>query len=200
MWYLPQGSKDSPKTNLVQCWFPGYHSDVGGTADRKKAEAEIDEIAFAWMCDQVGSYLTFDGQALFKYFYSRIQKNAWGSGKLTDSMTFAYRVPGSGGQAIRTPKQYKSEGDTNECVHPSVWHRMTTRSDYDPPALLGWKHEEGEKGKGFRWVKRAKDGTIVLEMPEYQIPKKPLKDSVEPLDRSLAPAAHLKTLDAAWGV
>ena len=99
MWHLPQGYK----TNLIQCWFPGYHSDVGGTADRNKEEAEIDEIAFAWMCDQVGRYLTFDPPALDKYFHSRIPKNAWGSGKFTDSMTFTYRLPGSGGPRSERP-------------------------------------------------------------------------------------------------
>lgn len=196
MWHLPRGSK----VNLVQCWFPGYHSDIGGTADRNKAAAEIDEIAFAWMCDQVGSHLTFDRQALFKYFYSEKHKNAWGSGKLTDSMTWGYLMPGFGGAAVRTPGQYKLECKTHEFIHPSVWHRMNTSSNYKPPALKGWRREEGEKGLGYRWVNRAKDGTIVVEIPEYMIPKQPLKDAVEPLDRVLAPADHLTTLDTAWGI
>lgn len=77
---------------------------------------------------------------------------------------------------------------------------MKTGSDYGPSALREWKHEGGEKGIGFRWVKRAKDGKIVLQMLEYKIPKQPLKDSVEPLDRSLASAEHINTLDAAWKI
>jgi hypothetical protein len=68
LWYIP---KDTPEgslwkeTRLLQCWFPGYHANVGGgTTGEGKDDSDIDEITFAWMCDLVKPYLTFDREAI----------------------------------------------------------------------------------------------------------------------------------------
>lgn len=210
MWYLPPARTATTTTTLRQCWFPGYHADVGGgTTESKKDEAEIDEIAFAWMVDQVRPLgLAFDGQALFKYYLSKMHLNEWGKGLLTDTMSYAYYLPGAGGAQVRTPGRYRpddgSAGVTCEVVHPSVWHRVVATKArgagkaYKPAALDEWEHVPGEAGVGYRWVRKGKDGKVVSEIPEYRIPKLPLEESIGSLDRHLAPKELLKELDESW--
>jgi hypothetical protein len=76
LWYLDSSCLDKegkPKVNLKQCWFPGYHADIGG--QREKGDSDInsvDEIAFAWMCDQLFGHLQLSGTALQKYILFRI--------------------------------------------------------------------------------------------------------------------------------
>jgi hypothetical protein len=68
LWYIPKetpGGKLWKETRLLQCWFPGYHANVGGgTTGEGKDDNDIDEITFAWMCDLVKPYLTFDRDAI----------------------------------------------------------------------------------------------------------------------------------------
>lgn len=87
MWYL----SDDTTTDLVQCWFPGYHSDVGGaTTEGKKDVTKIDEITFVWICDQVAPSLDLNGQSLFQHILSRKLLETWGKGRITDSMSLGY--------------------------------------------------------------------------------------------------------------
>jgi len=67
LWYL---DPDNTSTRLTQCWFPGYHADVGGgtVSGPLVDDAEIAEVTFAWMVDQVSSMLTMDSDALNRYF------------------------------------------------------------------------------------------------------------------------------------
>ncbi|KAI5458851.1 peptidoglycan binding domain-containing protein [Mariannaea sp. PMI_226] len=61
-----------PIVNLKQCWFPGYHSDVGGHSEGSIDTNSVDEIAFAWMCDQLHGLLQLSGTALQKYILFRL--------------------------------------------------------------------------------------------------------------------------------
>lgn len=100
--------------NLKQCWFPGYHSDVGGHSRGAVDNNSVDEIAFSWMCDQLFGLLQLSGTALQKYILFRIgisgfdTKNksirdlsaawksiAWSDGELenTNSFTSLWWVP-----------------------------------------------------------------------------------------------------------
>ncbi|KAI0502742.1 peptidoglycan binding domain-containing protein [Xylaria bambusicola] len=75
LWYLDSccmGEDNKPKVNLKQCWFPGYHSDVGGHSASNIDTNSVDEIAFAWMCDQLFGLLQLSGTALQKYILFRI--------------------------------------------------------------------------------------------------------------------------------
>ncbi|KAI1269164.1 peptidoglycan binding domain-containing protein [Xylariaceae sp. FL1019] len=74
LWYLdsPCWDGDKPKVNLKQCWFPGYHSDIGGHSSSSLDTNSVDEIAFAWMCDQIFGLLQLSGNALQKYILFRI--------------------------------------------------------------------------------------------------------------------------------
>ncbi|PMD19920.1 hypothetical protein NA56DRAFT_574685, partial [Hyaloscypha hepaticicola] len=60
IWYLEPKFKD--KVNLKQCWFPGYHGEVGGgvAGPLGRNRLAIEDITLAWMCDQVDGLLTFD--------------------------------------------------------------------------------------------------------------------------------------------
>lgn len=40
-------------TKLKQCWFPGYHGDIGGHSDADCETNSIDLLTFAWMIDQL---------------------------------------------------------------------------------------------------------------------------------------------------
>ncbi|SMQ53762.1 unnamed protein product [Zymoseptoria tritici ST99CH_1A5] len=51
-WHI---TPECSKVDLRQCWFPGYHSDIGGHADAKSDTNSVDEITFAWMVDQISS-------------------------------------------------------------------------------------------------------------------------------------------------
>lgn len=76
MWKIkkgPQGQK--PATQLVQCWFPGAHVNVGGgssnnVVDEKaqskpKGDAEqLATITYAWMLDRIRPHLALDQDAL----------------------------------------------------------------------------------------------------------------------------------------
>jgi hypothetical protein len=67
LWYIPNTEEKAllKETRLVQCWFPGYHANIGGgTTGEGKDDNDIDEITFAWMCDLVKPYLTFDREAI----------------------------------------------------------------------------------------------------------------------------------------
>ncbi|KAI0967915.1 peptidoglycan binding domain-containing protein [Xylaria arbuscula] len=75
LWYLDSScihENSKPKVNLKQCWFPGYHSDVGGHSKGSIDTNSVDEIAFAWMCDQLFGLLQLSGSALQKYILFRI--------------------------------------------------------------------------------------------------------------------------------
>ena len=72
LWYLPERSE----TNLIQCWFPGVHINIGGGSDdslkeiqQSKGDLEsMANITFAWMVDRVRevSLLSFEMGFMFR--------------------------------------------------------------------------------------------------------------------------------------
>ena len=180
MWYLDK--QFGTNCDLRQCWFPGYHADVGGgTTAGKEDKSAIDEVSLAWMCDQVDGLLTFDKKAVEKYLLKSKQnedsEEVWGSGEIVDPCSLAYSMNIAGGDVLRTPGMYhknmqshkkRVNGDfaTNETMHPLIRHRMeTTHDKYDPPALKehggvryakspAWVYEdEGDSGNGATWIR-----------------------------------------------
>ncbi|OJD29619.1 peptidoglycan binding domain containing protein [Diplodia corticola] len=152
MWYLDHPESDyGATTDLKQCWFPGFHADIGGgTTDNKSTQTSgIDQITLAWMCDQVDGLLEFDKTAckalLFKDELSS-GRTEWAEEDTHDSIGW-YKLPAAGGDVVRTPGMYKKKlanktcarkkGDfvTNETVHPSVRWRMSKKTNYNPPAF-----------------------------------------------------------------
>jgi hypothetical protein len=173
MWYLdPNYGK---KCNLKQCWFPGYHADVGGgTTAGKIDESSIDEVALAWMCDQVDGLLTFDKQAVLKYLDKKEDKNYdaedWGRGVIKDPISVVYKLNSMGGDVLRTPGQYHKnlkekhkrigpDFATNETMHPVLKHRMEEMGKkYDPPAFKEHGGVRYEKSPGWQWQDNSETG------------------------------------------
>ncbi|KAK4224137.1 hypothetical protein QBC38DRAFT_538669 [Podospora fimiseda] len=80
LWYLDHSclhEDGSPKVNLKQVWFPGYHSDVGGHSKGSIDTNSVDEITFAWMCDQVYGMLQFSMEVMMRYIFLRIGQIKW---------------------------------------------------------------------------------------------------------------------------
>ena len=75
LWNMPG---DNHRTNLIQCWFPGVHVNIGGGSDdglKRAPKGDLESMAnttFAWMVDRCRPFLHFDDQVLFfvinKYF------------------------------------------------------------------------------------------------------------------------------------
>ncbi|TVY57918.1 Uncharacterized protein LCER1_G001167 [Lachnellula cervina] len=144
LWEWPDNDQNLKK--LKQCWFPGVHSNVGGSYP----DAGISNITLAWMISQLeetdGGILTFDPTYLDwlqdmnnKYYIKQKEPiRPWALGKLYDSAPhntvkgiFAGLAP-----IVRTPGRYHVVDDktglqtnislknTCECIHPSVRIRM----------------------------------------------------------------------------
>lgn len=71
LWYLPKGVH----TNLIQCWFPGYHINIGGGSESTmKHYGDMESMAnlsLVWMIDQVRKFtdLTFETYALAQFYH-----------------------------------------------------------------------------------------------------------------------------------
>lgn len=148
IWELDDGGK----TNLKQVWFPGAHSNVGGSYP----DYGMANISLAWMMDQLSGntrnlstefdpldWIKFDRNAIdvcFKHtnrFYKSQadgdEYRGWAMGKVYDSNTFPQSLAGS---AVRTPGLYRETdydtgkytekylGTTNEYIHSSVRARI----------------------------------------------------------------------------
>lgn len=170
-------------TNLIQCWFPGYHINIGGGSDhslknRKGDFESMANITFAWMVDRVQQYtsLGFSEDAMFDVIeryatnistvikeenplkdenHNQVYKG-WGIGPDVDSMD---TLQSAAGTITRTPAQYiQGERITNECVHPVVAFALdkSTTSTWNPKALKGFQRipNPDAKKKGFVWQKK----------------------------------------------
>ena len=131
---------------LKQCWFPGSHSNIGGSWP----DAGISNITLAWMISQLedtdGGILSFDPeyldfvQDLNNEYYAKVPEpiRPWGFGKLYDSSLVDGAVTFTEALApiTRTPGRYSQisteDGkptqqrltNTNECIHRCVRVRM----------------------------------------------------------------------------
>lgn len=141
--------KDSScSTNLKQVWFPGAHSNVGGSY----ADTGTADITLAWMMDQLAGntmnrkcdfrdkdWIKFDEEYISQWYdcqldwYKRhraMRYRDWAMGKVYDSLTFPQSLAG---KKIRQPGQYSRTHyetgkpdlahplrHTNEHIHASV--------------------------------------------------------------------------------
>ncbi|KAF7979874.1 hypothetical protein HWV62_40649 [Athelia sp. TMB] len=154
LWSLPTGKEPydrdfiyiggARKCNLKQCWFPGDHSDVGGShADAKRGD--FSDIALAWMVDQCRGLLAFDEPASFL-----VPNSLWAAQPIHD---FRFTdVSGLAGTRYRAPGEYVDPNPggkaahhslTNETIHPSVRMRFlksaTVKPAWAPVALNGFR-------------------------------------------------------------
>lgn len=154
-------------SNLQQVWFPGAHSNVGGSYE----DAGMANITLAWMMDQLSGntmehpedfthhdWIQFDEELLKAWYdcssdWAEEHKDpiykGWARGKVYDSCTFPQSLAG---QKTRTPGRYHGtfyeSGDvdprrllenTNEHIHSSVRARID----------VGGRDVEPESSPGF---------------------------------------------------
>ncbi|KAI7125671.1 hypothetical protein KC324_g17648, partial [Hortaea werneckii] len=122
-------------SNLQQVWFPGAHSNIGGSYE----DAGMANITLAWMMDQLAGntmehpedfrhhdWIQFDDELLDTW--------GWARGKIYDSNAFPQSLAG---QKTRLPGRYHGTfyesgnedphrllEDTNEYIHSSVRARI----------------------------------------------------------------------------
>lgn len=172
LWTLPPGA---PKPNLVQCWFPGVHINVGGGSDNKNGDLEfMANTTFAWMIDRCSPLLDFNLEAIIHLLTShsktvddilsqysqasdsqilqaaKYTRSFWSGGPIVDSFEGPmYRTQGS---LVRTPGIYYTYELTNECIHPIVHYMQMHCQDYSPKALEDFKripYKRGSQDCGF---------------------------------------------------
>ncbi|KAG9921928.1 SDA1-domain-containing protein, partial [Aureobasidium melanogenum] len=164
VWEKPEGSH----TYLKQTWFPGAHSNVGGSYD----DTATADISLAWMMDQLSGgtqdstdtpldkkdwiefyddYLDTQ-QALNKVWYdSNPPVRGWSLGTIYNSFTFPQSLAG---RLIRTPGRYRVTNpltgmqkhggvlmrDTQEFIHASVRARMDLGGSASEPKPGRWSN------------------------------------------------------------
>lgn len=123
VWERPEGQR-LPKV-LKQCWFPGVHSDIGGSY----ADTDLANVTLCWMVSQLDGLIDFelnyvwkqvrlgiemhekekkekehDNRAAGTEVFSVPAPRPWGLGKIHNSMTLFFRL---GGSQVRTPGEYR---------------------------------------------------------------------------------------------
>lgn len=150
---------NAKQTVLKQCWFPGVHSNVGGSYQSE----HIADIALGWIVDQCiihGNLLNFDRYALYRIIDRHLhpEKNTdafhggvvreypgWGAGTVYDSfkgskwyVTWQYRAPGNyikdeahpGRNNTDHPGRYSAWGLPSWTDMTSWFRKKPTDSDY----------------------------------------------------------------------
>lgn len=157
------------ETNLIQCWFPCVHINIGGGNEdglKKTPKGDLESMAnttFAWMVDRCRPYLHFEERVLAfvtaQYFEvlskltsrsNETQKVGWGVGPYQKDIKGL--VPTVIGEEVRTPGYYPDKPDTQECIHPVVFHAQQNQN-YASKALEGFKRISNGDGQGHLWVK-----------------------------------------------
>lgn len=156
LWELPDDARNLKK--LKQCWFPGVHSNIGGSYP----DAGISNITLAWMISQLedhdGGILAFDHDYLDQvqewntegYAQRKEPVRPWGMGRLYDSASPNNVLTAAQGinPITRTPGQYHQIDvhsglpnnvpltNTNEYIHRCVRVRIDgggLGTEDDPP-------------------------------------------------------------------
>lgn len=126
LWYLEPGLEDH--CGLRQCWFPGYHSDIGGGNI-----CSIEYLTLAWMCNQVDGLISFD-EASARAFLPAVQSTAkWAATMTKDSCSWLYSFNIAGSSIFRTPGSYHKKLE-NEQLDPDI--ERVTRERMQPAIQL----------------------------------------------------------------
>jgi len=163
------------KPELLQCWFPGHHSDVGGG----DSDHKIPNLALVWMLDQIISRGLLDFNIDFiKKICANTRNNAdpgWTNNKDPFYSSFVPTILWSLlGSRLRTPGRdpiptgpngVEPGSKTNETMHFSVREKML-ETKLSPPskALKGYQYDK--KQKAWTWTKDPAQHPI----PEFAYP------------------------------
>lgn len=171
LWNLPpkkSGAQDE-QTNLIQCWFPGVHINVGGGSTdglRKTPKGDLESMSnttFAWMVDRCRPFLRFEEKVLSfitQQYFEKLEKltersidkstSGWGVGPYQKDFKGLPNM--IAGEQVRTPGHYKDKPDSREYIHPVVFHAMNDQK-YASKALEGFRRVSNGEGQGHSWVK-----------------------------------------------
>ena len=143
LWVPAEPPKRSGPTDLMQVWFPGAHSDVGGGYP----ERGLSEITLEWMMQKAqAAGLKFDASAVRAH---AIRPDPLA--KRHESKTGLYRLtPGSDrviGLISKTSgsSEQALNADPTQSVHESVLTRWDSDSEYRPPALRDYFKRTGDR-------------------------------------------------------
>jgi uncharacterized protein (DUF2235 family) len=132
LWIQSPEAEAAGTQKLVQVWFPGVHSNVGGGYE----EHGLSDVALAWMAGQVDPLLALD----VEYLKTRQdRRNGWGLGRIYDSAAGAWKLRGT---TIRRPFTTQPQNATFEELHASLAERRGPNAacvpaPYDCPGLGG---------------------------------------------------------------
>jgi hypothetical protein len=156
IWEKPEGQR-WPKI-LKQCWFPGVHSDIGGSYP----DTDLANLTLCWMVSQLDPFIEFEKDYIWKQMRLSIERHEreieqikasgstqpipklrpWGLGKIHNSMSFFFRL---GGSKVRTPGEYcqpiraSKDGTLKYIIKRSAYH-LTLHfggKEKEMPRLLG---------------------------------------------------------------
>ncbi|KAL9094318.1 MAG: hypothetical protein Q9165_003459 [Trypethelium subeluteriae] len=160
LWHLARAMLDKPNTpNLVQCWFPGVHINIGGGSTEEIKDdtvaftdrGEISDITFAWMVDLCSPFLDFEENDLRKHFIRRhteklqelkdamknysIHRGGYAQGMINDPFEGMMAAAGS---RTRTPGQYndKNEIETQKTKLAKAAQDFVTNEYIHPSARI----------------------------------------------------------------
>ncbi|KAL9027066.1 MAG: hypothetical protein Q9196_004355 [Gyalolechia fulgens] len=186
LWQKSEGQRN-PIT-LKQCWFPGAHSNVGGSYE----DTGLADITLVWMIAQLFPFLNFDlsyintQRRLTMDYYREhgMPIRSWGLGKIYNSMAGIERLAG---KKIRTPGHYyvmdpntgkttkETLTNTEEYIHSSVRVRKILegpgpddKGTYVPLSLAKWEVVGNPRDRDVRWVHRHV-GEQQLVIPEDEM-------------------------------
>lgn len=179
IWFKPPEQK-LPRV-LKQTWFPGVHSDIGGSYQND----DIANLTLAWMVGQLEEYklVTFNRDYLVRQVQRTLRMHEkayaattmssprtisraktfgvirpWGLGKIHNSYTLFFRL---GGSQIRTPMQhpevskatFKPTGRMLTGTHESMHASVRVRMALDGPGYddKGDYISEALEGWAFEW-------------------------------------------------
>ncbi|KAF2717279.1 hypothetical protein K431DRAFT_288659 [Polychaeton citri CBS 116435] len=181
------------RTNLKQVWFPGAHSNVGGSV----ADYSIADVSLVWMMDQLAGntrdqtvefddldWIRFDDDLVEHFYDLRMQYydrhnnyQPWALGKLYDSLRFPQSLLGA---RVRHPGGYYRTfyetgnqderhplQNTQEYMHASVRVRMDLGGTAVEP---DWQHVF-PRGLGLK---------PLFQLAWHKIQRKPFPASYRP--------------------
>lgn len=132
LWVQSPQAQAAGTQKLLQVWFPGVHSNVGGGYE----EHGLSDVALAWMAAQVEPLLALD----IDYLKTRQdRRNGWGLGRIYDSAAGAWKLRGT---TIRRPFTTQPQNASFERIHPSLAERRGPNAacvpaPYDCPSVAG---------------------------------------------------------------
>lgn len=102
------------KQVLVQCWFRGAHSDIGGGY----IDHDLSDLSLIWMASNIQDIISLD----IDYLKGILEPTKpWGKGVVHNSLTGVYQFADSIASRIyNPPTQLFQHEFTHEVIHPSV--------------------------------------------------------------------------------